>query len=222
MIENFRGWRGQKWVLLELTVSKEWTNGINLFFTCWYRFTRIKSLSKMFWVGMVKNWCGQSGHKTLKLTLSQKWPDRINWFFCMLVQIQKKEKLIQKLMGGPCQKWPWPFSSWDTKISGILRMNLWIELIFWMLIMMQWFLVRLIFYFLTFKMPCSTAVVLLFFNIATAGSSFCIIDFIHRICFSSLVLIFADSSLRKHKRWTFASSIVFRTMLVRECRRRCK
>ena len=198
MIENFRGWRGQKWVLLELTVSKEWTNGINLFFTCWYRFTRIKSISKMFWVGMVKNWCRQSGHETLKLTLSQKWPDRINWFFCMLVQIQKKENLIQKLMGGPCQKWPWSFSSWDTKIGSILRMNLWIELIFWMLIMMQWF------FFLTLQLQRLLFVLFILY-----------IEY-------AFPLIFADSSLRKHKKWTFASSIVFTTVLVRECRRRCK
>ena len=28
--------------------------------------------SKIFWVGMVKNGCGQSGHGTLKLTVSQE------------------------------------------------------------------------------------------------------------------------------------------------------
>ena len=36
---------------------------------------------KIFWLGMVKNRCGQSGLWTLKLILSQKGADGINWFF---------------------------------------------------------------------------------------------------------------------------------------------
>ena len=50
----------------------------------------------------------------------------------MLVQIQESYKLIQIqwFLGVRGQKWPGPFSSWDHKISCILRMNLWIELIF--------------------------------------------------------------------------------------------
>ena len=57
---------------LKLTVSEEWTDGINWFFACWYRFTKIKSWSKIYWVGMVKNGCGYSGHGTLKMTVFQK------------------------------------------------------------------------------------------------------------------------------------------------------
>ena len=38
----------------------------------------IISWSKNFWVGMVINGCGQSGHGTLKLTLSQEWNDEVN------------------------------------------------------------------------------------------------------------------------------------------------
>ena len=34
-----------------------------------------------FWVGMVRNGCGQSGQETLKLTTSQEWIDGMNWFF---------------------------------------------------------------------------------------------------------------------------------------------
>ena len=56
-------------------------------------------------------------------------------------------------MGGFGQKWPWPFSSWDPKIFCILRMNLYID------IMMQYFLVRLISFPLTFKWWGSTEVV---------------------------------------------------------------
>ena len=39
---------------------------------------KVKSWSKIFWVGMVKNGCGQSGHGTIKLTVSQKWAGGIN------------------------------------------------------------------------------------------------------------------------------------------------
>ena len=95
MIENFWGEHGQKWVCqsgdgtLKLTVFEEWTDGINWFYACWYRFTEIKRWSKSFWVYMDKNVRGHSGHGNLKLTVSQKYTDRTNWFFCMLVEIQE-------------------------------------------------------------------------------------------------------------------------------------
>ena len=110
---------------LKLTVSEEWTDGINCFFACWYRFTKIKSWSKIYWVSMVKNGCGQFGYRTLKLTLSQKWTDGINFFF-----------LHAGFLGGHVQKWQWSFNSWDPDICSILRISLWIELIFWVLIVM--------------------------------------------------------------------------------------
>ena len=66
---------------LKLTVFEEWTDGINWFCACWYRFGRVKCWLKSLCVGMVKNGCGQSGHMNLKLTISQKWTDGINWFF---------------------------------------------------------------------------------------------------------------------------------------------
>ena len=107
----------------------------------------------MFWVSMVKYGCCQSVHWT------QQWTGGIKSFF-ILEQIQESEKLIQLLVGHG-QKWPLLFRSWETKICSTIRMNLWIELIFWMLIVMQEFLVRLIPYSLTFKWWGSTAVVLL-------------------------------------------------------------
>ena len=73
----------------KLTVSKEWTDGINWFFTCSYRFTKIKSWSEMFCVVMVKNGCYQPGHRTLKLTVSQKWAGGINWFFAYWYKFRK-------------------------------------------------------------------------------------------------------------------------------------
>ena len=119
---------------LKLTLSEEWTNGINWFFACWCRFITIKSWSKIYWIGMVKNDCGQSGHGTLKLYL--KTEHKINLIFCILVQMQEGQKLIQWFLSGPCQKWQWLFSSEDPKTC-ILRMNIWIELILLMLIVMQ-------------------------------------------------------------------------------------
>ena len=35
----------------------------------------------MFWVGILINGRGKSGHRTLKLTVSQKWADGMDWFF---------------------------------------------------------------------------------------------------------------------------------------------
>ena len=66
---------------LKLTLSEEWTNGINWFLACSCRFITVKSWSKIYWVGMVKNGCGQSGLGTLKLTVSQNWTDEVTWFF---------------------------------------------------------------------------------------------------------------------------------------------
>ena len=43
--QSFKGWHGQKYgghscyKTLKLTISEEWTDGINWFFECWYRFT---------------------------------------------------------------------------------------------------------------------------------------------------------------------------------------
>ena len=49
---------------LKLTVSEEWTDGINLFFACWYMM--IKADQKFFGWAFVKNRCGQSDQGTPK------------------------------------------------------------------------------------------------------------------------------------------------------------
>ena len=61
----------------------ELTNGINIFFACWYNFIEIKL--KVLGVCMVKNWCGQSCDGTLKLTVFEEWTDGVNWFFVMQI-----------------------------------------------------------------------------------------------------------------------------------------
>ena len=53
-----------------LILPPEQINKIAWFFACRYKFIWIKCWSKIFWIGMIKNGCGQSGHGTLKLTVS--------------------------------------------------------------------------------------------------------------------------------------------------------
>ena len=43
-----------------------------------------------FWLGMVKNGCGQSGLWTLKLMLSQEWTDGVKWFFACWYNFTQK------------------------------------------------------------------------------------------------------------------------------------
>ena len=52
MIENFSGWHGQNGCgqscdgTFQLTLSTEWSNRINWFFTCWYRSQKLKGDQK--------------------------------------------------------------------------------------------------------------------------------------------------------------------------------
>ena len=68
-------------VISLVTGLKKWQYLKNELFTCSYRFTKTKSWSEMFCVGMVKNGCDQPGHRTQNLAVSQKWAGGINWFF---------------------------------------------------------------------------------------------------------------------------------------------
>ena len=137
-----KGWEWSKMgvaslVMGQFTVSEEWTKGINWVFACCYIFAKIKSLSKDFWWCMVKNGCDQPGYDTLNLAVPQKWIDKINRFFTCWHEFRRSKSWVNGFFG-----WAWPkmdmvFSSWDPKISCNLRTNLWIELIFWMLITIQ-------------------------------------------------------------------------------------
>ena len=68
-----------------------------IFFACWCKFTKIKSSSKSFCLGMVINVCGQSGLWTLRWTVSQEWADEINWSFWMMVQIHAIKRWLKSL-----------------------------------------------------------------------------------------------------------------------------
>ena len=63
---------------LKLTVSQKWTDGINKFFACWYKFRKAKSWFNDFWMGMVKNGHGPLVHETLKSAVSMIWADFLN------------------------------------------------------------------------------------------------------------------------------------------------
>ena len=48
----------------------------------------------MFWLGMLRNACVQSGLRTLKLTVSREWADWTKWLFtCRYKLIQTKRWL---------------------------------------------------------------------------------------------------------------------------------
>ena len=78
----------------------------------------------------------------------------------------QKLKSYFKFSGGPAQKWAWSFSSWDPKICWI---SLWIELIFCMLIVMQYFLVRPTLYSISLTSKYQFTSVLLARPLAVAG-----------------------------------------------------
>ena len=84
------------------------TNGINLFFACWYNFMKINL--KVLGVGMVKNGCGQSCDGTLKLTVSEEWTDGINWFFACWYRFTKIKSWSNFFGGGAGQRWQCSFS----------------------------------------------------------------------------------------------------------------
>ena len=75
------------WPISSVDSKIELSNGINLFFACWYNFMKINL--KVLGVGMVKTGCGQSCDGTLKLTVSEQWTDGINWFFACWYRFKK-------------------------------------------------------------------------------------------------------------------------------------
>ena len=68
MVRSGCGQSGDR--ILKLTVSEEWTDETNWFFTCWYMITKLKVTQKILGLPFVKNGCNQSGHGTPKLTVS--------------------------------------------------------------------------------------------------------------------------------------------------------
>ena len=109
-------------------ISPEQIDEIAWFFAFLCKFMKIKSLLKMFCVGMVKNRCGHScpSHDS-KIGCISWWNKLI---FCMLI---KARNYFNNLWMRIVKIWAWPFSSLDLKTCCISRMNLWMEMIFCML-----------------------------------------------------------------------------------------
>ena len=114
---------------LKLTISQEWTDGINRFFTCWYKFMQIKRWLKIFGEGLVKSGCGQSREGTPKLTIwgMNRWN---NWFFACWSRFTKIRSWSNIFWVGMVKKKVWQVWSWDYKIGSISEINQRNELIF--------------------------------------------------------------------------------------------
>ena len=73
--KNF-GWARSKMYVASLVIgfknwlSQEWTERINCFFTCWYKFRKARSCFNDFWVGMVNNGHGLKFRKALNSAVS--------------------------------------------------------------------------------------------------------------------------------------------------------
>ena len=91
--------------IFKSTISPEQSNDRASFFACWYKFMKIKSWLKIFWLGMFKNGCDLSGLWTLKLIGSEEWADGINRFFAWWYKFI--QKLLENFCGGHGQKWVW-------------------------------------------------------------------------------------------------------------------
>ena len=89
--------------IFKSSISPEEGDYTASFFACWYKFMKIKSWFKIFWLGMFKNGCGQSGLWNLKLIVSEEWRDGINKFFaCWFGTNLYKSKVAWKFLG-----WAW-------------------------------------------------------------------------------------------------------------------
>ena len=79
---------------------------------------------------------------------------------CILKQIHENLKLFHWFLSGCGQNGPGHlFSSWDSIICCTLRMSVWIELIFCMLTVMQYFFVRPTLYSMSLTFKCQSTVV---------------------------------------------------------------
>ena len=127
MIENFWGEHGQKWVLPVWW----WDSKIDCFwrmnrwskfiYACWYVITKIKSWLKLFWVGMVKNECCQSGHR------AQKWIDWIKSFFSCWYEFRKAKSWFNYFWVGVVKNDHGFLVHETLRICCTFKINLWIE-----------------------------------------------------------------------------------------------
>ena len=67
---------------------------------------KLKVDQNIFWVAIVRNVFGQSGHWTLKLALSQEWIDGINWFFACRYKFRKARSYFKDFWVGLVKNGP--------------------------------------------------------------------------------------------------------------------
>ena len=109
-------------------------------FACWYKFTKIESWSKFFWLRMVNNKCGQSDLKTLKLNLCQEWTDGINQSFASWYEFTHMKRWFKFFwVSLHSQKWVWLVWSRDSKTDYISEMNRWNMMKLMKLIFAWWY-----------------------------------------------------------------------------------
>ena len=77
-------------------------------------------------------------------------------------------KVISPILSGCDQKWAWSFIRRDSKVWCILKMSIGIELIFYMLTVMQWFLVRPTSYSISLTFKCQSIAGVLVRHLAVA------------------------------------------------------
>ena len=126
------GGHGQKWVWPVRSVLKNWTNGIDWFFACWYKFWKVKSWFNDFCVGLVKNSRGLLVHETLKSTVSYEWIYELNWLIkcsqcCNSFWLDWYFTLYILKAGGPLQLYvlfSYLFSMLQKKLLRPLRENM--------------------------------------------------------------------------------------------------
>ena len=125
-------------MIFKRTISPKQINETTSFLACLYKFTKIKSGLKIFWLGMVKNGYGQSGLWALKFTISQEWSDGINWFFACCYRFTKIKSWSKIYwMGMVKNGWVWPVWSWDSKTDCNSKLNKWKKQIFFKLVRIQ-------------------------------------------------------------------------------------
>ena len=116
--------------IFQSTISLGQVDEIAWFLTCWYKFTCIKSWPKNVWVGMVRNGCGQSGHRTFKIGCISRMNWRNNWFSACWCKFRKAKSYFNGFWLGlvkkRCGHWMSEWVSGHWMSQWICWMNFWI------------------------------------------------------------------------------------------------
>ena len=78
---------------------------------------------KKFWMGVVKNRCGQSGHRTKIdcISIMNRW-NELNWSFtCWCCKFRKAKSYFSNYWVVIVKIWAWRFCPFNPKICCILR-----------------------------------------------------------------------------------------------------